>query len=83
MEALTDSLVIAGLEWERREEAEAAECLHRSFAESAAGKVRLFSEAAAEWRAKYNLPTHLSKEEILAGETFANICSIPPRQDGS
>lgn len=33
-----------------------------------AGRVRPFSEFAAEMRAKYNLPTHLSDEEIFSGE---------------
>ena len=47
------------------EEADAAECLRRSLADSDAGRVRLFSEVAAEWRVKYNLPTHLSDEELL------------------
>lgn len=47
------------------EEADAAECLRRSLADSDAGRVRLFSEVAAEWRTKYNLPTHLSDEELL------------------
>ncbi len=68
MNAVVDALVVAGLQWEAREQAEAAESLRRAFAESDAGKVRLFSEVAAEWRAKYHLPTHLSDEEVLAGE---------------
>ena len=38
------------------DEADAAECLRRSLADSDAGRVRLFSEVAAEWRVKYNLP---------------------------
>lgn len=67
--AIADALVVAGLEWEAREKAEAAESLRRALAESDAGKVRLFSEAAAEWRAKYHLPTHLSDEELAPGET--------------
>jgi predicted transcriptional regulator len=33
-----------------------------------AGRVRPYSEFAAEMRAKYNLPTHLSDEEVFAGE---------------
>ena len=50
-----------------QEQAEAAESLHRSIADSDAGRVRLFSEVAAEWRAKYNLPTDLSDEELSRG----------------
>ncbi len=71
MNAIADALVVAGLEWEAREQAEAAESLRRSLAESDVGKTRVFSEVAAEWRAKYRLPTHLSDEEILAGEVPA------------
>ncbi len=67
--AIADALVVAGLEWESWEQAEATESLRRALAESDAGKVRLFSEVAAEWRAKYDLPTHLSDEELVAGET--------------
>ncbi len=33
-----------------------------------AGRVRPFSEFAAKMQAKYNLPTHLSDEEIFSGE---------------
>jgi len=69
--ATADALVVAGLEWEARDKAESAESLRRALAESDAGKVRLFSEVAAEWRARYNLPTHLSDEELIAGETAA------------
>lgn len=73
MNAIADALVVAGLEWEAREQVEAAEGLRRALTESDAGKVRLFSEVAAEWRAKYNLPTHLSDEGILAGEATAAV----------
>lgn len=68
--AFADALVAAALEWEAREEIEAAESLRRSIADSDAGRVRLFSEVAAQWRTKYNLPTHLSQEELYAGETI-------------
>jgi hypothetical protein len=64
-----DALVTAALEWDAREEAEAEESLRRSLADSDAGRVRLFSEVAAGWRTKYNLPTHLSQEELFSGET--------------
>ena len=67
--AVADALVAAALEWEARDEAEAQASLRRGLADSDAGRVRLFSEVAAEWRAKYNLPTHLSQEELFAGET--------------
>ncbi len=75
LSAIVDALVTAQLEWEAREQAEAAESLRRGIADSDAGRVRLFSEVAAEWRAKYNLPTHLSDEELSqdsnASETVA------------
>lgn len=35
---------------------------------SDAGRVRPLAEVAAEMRAKYNLPVHLSDEEIFSGE---------------
>lgn len=70
LSAIVDAMLTAQLEWEAREQAEAAESLRRGIADSDAGRVRLFSEVAAEWRAKYNLPTHLSDEE-LARDTAA------------
>ncbi len=50
-----------------QEQSEAAESLRRGLADSDAGRVRLFSEVAAQWRTKYNLPTHLSDEELSKG----------------
>ena len=41
--------------------------------DSDAGRVRPLAEVAAEKRAKYNLPTHLSDEEIFAGEEGLNL----------
>jgi len=70
IDAVADALVAAALEWEAREEAESEASLRRGLADSDAGRVRLFSEVAAEWRTKYNLPTHLSQEELFAGETI-------------
>ena len=52
------------------EEADAAECLRRSLADSDAGRVCLFSEVAAEWRAKYNLLVHLSDKELFADSSY-------------
>ena len=51
-----------------REQAEEVEALRIGFEASDAGRVRPLAVAAAEMRAKYNLPTHLSDEEIFAGE---------------
>ncbi len=47
---------------------EAVEALRVGFESSDAGRVRPLAESAAEMRAKYNLPTHLSDEEIFADE---------------
>jgi predicted transcriptional regulator len=69
--AIADEIVLAGLEWGEREHAEAVDGLRHSLAESDSGRVRRFSEVAAEWRVKYNLPAHLSDDEILAGESGA------------
>lgn len=66
---IADEIVLAGLEWQARDREEAAESLRRPLVQSDAGQVRRFSEVAAEWRAKYNLPVHLSQEELFAGET--------------
>lgn len=69
MNAIADSLVAAGLEWEARDQAEAAESLRLALAQSDAGRVRPFLDVAAEWRAKYQLPVHLSDEQIFADAT--------------
>ena len=52
------------------DEADAAECLRRSLVDSDAGRVRLFSTVAAEWRTRYNLPVHLSDEELFADGSY-------------
>ena len=51
-----------------RVRAEEVAALRIGFEDSDAGRVRPLAEVAAEKRAKYNLPTHLSDEEIFAGE---------------
>ncbi len=51
-----------------RVRAEEAAAIQVGFDDSDAGRVRPLAEIAAEKRAKYNLPTHLSDEEIFAGE---------------
>ena len=51
-----------------REQEEEVEALRLGFEASDAGRVRPLAVAAAEMRAKYNLPTHLSDEEIFADE---------------
>ncbi len=51
-----------------RVQAEETAAIRVGLEDSDAGRVRPFSEFAAEMRAKYNLPTHLSDEEIFSGE---------------
>ncbi len=51
-----------------RVQAEEIAAIRVGFEDSDAGRVRPLAEVAAEKRAKYNLPTHLSDEEIFAGE---------------
>lgn len=63
---VADSLIRAALEWEVRERAEDMEGLRRGIAPSDAGRVRPLEDFAGEMRANYNLPTHLSDEEIGA-----------------
>jgi len=62
---LADALLADAL---ARVQAEEIAAIRVGFADSDAGRVRPLFEVAAEKRAKYNLPTHLSDEEIFAGE---------------
>lgn len=65
-DALADSLLAEALAWEEVDRAEAVEGIRRGLEASDAGRVRPFAEFAAEMRAKYNLPTDLTDEEINA-----------------
>lgn len=51
-----------------REQEEEIAALRVGLESSDAGRVRSLAEVAAEKRAKYHLPTHLSDEEIFSGE---------------
>ena len=51
-----------------RVQAEEVEAIRVGLEACDAGRVRPFAEFAAEMQAKYNLPTHLSDEEIFSGE---------------
>lgn len=51
-----------------RDQAEEIAALRVGLEASDAGRVRPLAEVAAEKRAKYGLPTHLSDEEIFSGE---------------
>lgn len=51
-----------------RDQAEEIAAIRAGLEASDAGRVRLLAEVAAEGRAKYHLPTHLSDEEVFSGE---------------
>jgi predicted transcriptional regulator len=51
-----------------RDQAEEIAALRAGLESSDAGRVRPLTEVAAEMRAKYHLPTHLSDEEVFSGE---------------
>ncbi len=51
-----------------RDQAKETDAIRAGLEASDAGRVRPLAEVAAEMRAKYNLPTHLSDEEIFSGE---------------
>lgn len=65
---LGDALLVYVLQEEARDRTEMLEGIRRGLEASDAGRVRPIAEVSAEMRAKYNLPTHLSDEEIFAGE---------------
>ncbi len=65
MNVLADILMANALDRIRAEEVAA---IRIGLKACDAGRVRPLAEFAAERRAKYNLPTHLSDKEILAGE---------------
>lgn len=51
-----------------RNQAEEIVAIRVGLEASDAGRVRPLAEVAAEKRAKYHLPTHLSDAEVLSGE---------------
>ncbi len=51
-----------------RVQAEEVAAIRVGFEDSDAGRVRPLAEIAAEKRVKYNLPMHLTAEELYAGE---------------
>ena len=62
MNALADSLLAATLQDE--EQMATIESLRRGLEDSDAGRVRPFAEYTAEMRSRYDLPVHLSDEEL-------------------
>ena len=65
---LLNALLVYALQEEDRDHAEMIQGIQRGLEASAAGRVRPLSEFMAEMNDKYNLPAHLSDEEIFAGE---------------
>ena len=68
LDTLAETIIAEALAWEAQDQAEAIEGIRRGIEASDVGRVRPFAEFAAEMRARYNLPTHLSNEEIQATE---------------
>ena len=64
LNTIADALLKEALQWEAQEQAETLEGIRRGLEASEAGRERPLSEFAAEMRTKYNLPTHLSDEEL-------------------
>ena len=64
--AVADTMLAMVLEWEAEEYADMLKGIQRGLEDSDIGRVRPFAEFAAEMRAKYDLPTHLSDVEIQA-----------------
>ena len=65
VDTVADALLVEAL---ARVQAEEVEAIRVGLEACDAGRVRPFSEFAAEMRAKCNLPTHLSDEEIFSDE---------------
>lgn len=65
---LVNALLVHALQEDDREDAEMMEGIRCGLEASDAGRVRPLSEFVAEIEAKYDLPTHLSDEEVFAGE---------------
>ena len=63
---VTGALLTAALEWEERGRKAETEAIRRGLEACAAGRTRPLAEFAAEMRTKYNLPTHLTDEELTA-----------------
>ena len=68
MASTADRMLRAVLHWDARDRAETLEGIRLGLEDSDAGRVRPFTEFAAEMRAKYALPTHLTDAELKAEE---------------
>lgn len=66
---LVNSLLVHALREDDRDDAEMIEGIQRGLEASDAGRVRPLAEFVAEMEAKYNLPIHLSDEEVFSGES--------------
>jgi predicted transcriptional regulator len=65
---IADTLLAAILRWEAEEQETTMEGIRRGLEASDAGQVRPFAEFASQMRTQYQLPTHLSDEEIGANQ---------------
>ena len=62
--AVVNNLLLSALDWEGFDKEETIKGIQRGLDDSDVGRVRPFSEFAAEMRTKYRLPVHLSDEAI-------------------
>ena len=67
---LADDLLASILQEEARDRAEMLEGIQKGLDASDAGRIRQLATFAAEMKGKYNLPSQMSDEEILAGESL-------------
>ncbi len=63
---VADALLAFALERDARAQAEEVAAIQKGIEAVDAGRVRPFAEFAAEMRARYGLPTHLSDEALAA-----------------
>ena len=67
-DALAETIIAEALAWEAQDRQEAIESIRRGLEANDAGRVRPFAEFAAEMRARYNLPAHLTEEELQGAQ---------------
>ena len=65
---VADTLLAFALDWDARAQAEEVAAIQKGLDALDTGRVRPFAEFAAEMRSRYDLPTHLSDEELVTPE---------------
>ncbi len=65
---VADALLAMALEWDARAQVEEVAAIQEGLASVDAGRTRPFAEFAAEMRAKYGLPAHLSDEALASSQ---------------